>query len=152
MQEKKKEMILKFHDAKKAHRRWVSNAQILMQGIPVKNDQLPLNETECGFGHWYYGEGQALRKYDPFKLIEAPHTALHTTYLQIFNLLFRERKVSLFGRLLGQKAVPSQEELEESKRLFAVLNAESMKIMELLDQLEEIIVSMDDDKFMEMFG
>ena len=135
MLEKKKEIIGKLRDAKKAHRRWVSNAQILMQGVPVKNDQLPLNETECGFGAWYYGEGQALKSHGVFKAIEAPHTALHTTYLQIFNLLFRERKVSLFGRLLGKKAEPSQAELDEARKLFSVLNAESMKIMDLLDKL-----------------
>ena len=151
MQEKKKELIGKLRDAKKAHRRWVSNAQILMQGVPVKNDQLPLNETECGFGHWYYGEGQALRSYPVYRNIEAPHTALHTTYLQIFDLLFRERKVSLFSRMLGKKAEPSPAELESARRLFTVLNAESLKIMELLDELEDLIVSMDDKDFESLF-
>ncbi|WP_456447245.1 CZB domain-containing protein [Thiolapillus sp.] len=151
MQEKKKELIGKLRDAKKAHRRWVSNAQILMQGVPVKNDQLPLNETECGFGHWYYGEGQALRSYPVYRNIEAPHTALHTTYLQIFDLLFRERKVSLFSRMLGKKAEPSPAELESARRLFTVLNAESLKIMELLDELEDLIVSMDDKDFENLF-
>ena len=151
MQEKKKELIGKLRDAKKAHRRWVSNAQILMQGVPVKNDQLPLNETECGFGHWYYGEGQALRSYPVYRNIEAPHTALHTTYLQIFDLLFRERKVSLFSRMLGKKAEPSPAELESARRLFTVLNAESLKIMELLDELEDLIVSMDDKDFKNLF-
>jgi len=151
MLEKKKKIIGKLRDAKKAHRRWVSNAQILMQGVPVKNDQLPLNETECGFGQWYYGEGQALRKYSVFRAIEAPHTALHSTYLQIFDLLFRERKVSLFGRLLGKKAEPTQAELDEAKKLFSALNAESLKIMNLLDELEEIIASMDEPDFRKLF-
>ena len=151
MQEKKKELIGKLRDAKKAHRRWVSNAQILMQGVPVKNDQLPLNETECGFGHWYYGEGRALRRYPVYRNIEAPHTALHATYMQIFDLLFRERKVSLFSRMLGKKAEPSPAELESARRLFTVLNAESLKIMELLDELEDLIVSMDDKDFESLF-
>jgi len=149
--EEKKQIITRLRDAKKAHRRWVSNAQILMQGVPVKNDQIPLNETECGFGRWYYGEGQALRKYALYKAIEQPHTALHNTYLQIFNLLFRERKVSLFGRLLGKKAEPSQAELEEAKRLFVLLNAESLKITSLLDELEELIMGMDEKDFRLLF-
>ncbi len=149
--EKKKELIGKLRDAKKAHRRWVSNAQILMQGVPVKNEQLPLNETECGFGHWYYGEGQALRSYPIFRQIEAPHTALHATYLQIFDLLFRERKVSLFSRMLGKKAEPSAGELERAKKLFTVLNAESIKIMALLDELADLIISMDDKDFERLF-
>jgi hypothetical protein len=148
----KTEIITRLLDAKKAHRRWVSNAQILMQGIPVQNDQLPLNETECGFGEWYYGEGQALRKYDVYKAIEAPHTALHNTYLQIFNLLFRKRKVSLFARLLGNKAEPTETELEEAKKLFSSLNTESQTIMEQLDALEDIILSMDDDTFSQLFN
>ena len=151
MLQKKRELIGKLRDAKKAHRRWVSNAQILMQGIPVKNDQLPLNETECGFGHWYYGEGQALRGYPVYRKIEAPHATLHATYLQIFDLLFRERKVSLFSRMLGKRAEPSPAELETAKRLFTVLNAESSKIMELLDELADLIISMDDKNFENLF-
>ncbi len=151
MLDKKNEIIKKLRDAKKAHRRWVSNAQTLAQGVPVKNDQLPLNETECGFGSWYYGEGQALRKQPVFRAIEAPHTALHATYLQIFNLLFRERKVGLFGRLLGKKAEPTAAELDEAKRLISVLNGESLKIMDLLDELEDVIVSMDETEFKNLF-
>ncbi len=149
--EKKKELIGKLRDAKKAHRRWVSNAQILMQGVPVKNDQLPLNDTECGFGHWYYGEGQALLAYPVYRKIEAPHTALHATYLQIFDLLFRERKVSLFSRMLGKKAEPTPAELAKAKKLFTVLNAESIRIMGLLDELADLIISMEDTDFENLF-
>lgn len=151
MSEEKKRLIQKLRDAKKAHRRWVSHAQILIEGVPVKNDQLPLNETECGFGHWYYGLGQALNGYPQFRAIETPHTQLHSTYLQIFNLLFRERKLSLFGKLLGKKAEPSAEELEEAKTLFKVLNSKSEEIMELLNDLEKLIISMSDEEFSDIY-
>ncbi len=145
-------LIRRLREAKKAHRRWVSNAQILMQGIPVRNDQLPLNETECGFGQWYYGDGQALREYEVFRAIEAPHRRLHALYLDIFHLLFRERKVSLLGRLLGRKATPTQEELEQARALFADLNRESLRIMDLLDELEAVIAGMDEEEFSRLFA
>ena len=151
MNEEKRRLVQKLRDAKKAHRRWVSHAQILIEGVPVKNDQLPLNETECGFGHWYYGPGQALNAYPQFQAIEAPHTQLHSTYLHIFNLLFRERKLSLFDKLLGKKAEPSEDELEEAKALFKVLNSKSEEIMELLNDLEKLIISMSDEEFTDIY-
>lgn len=53
--------------------------------------------------------------------------------------------------MLGQKAEPSPAELESARRLFTVLNAESLKIMDLLEELEDLIISMDDDKFNDLF-
>jgi len=150
--DQKKKLIRRLREAKKAHRRWVSNAQILMQGIPVQNDQLPLNDTECGFGQWYYGDGQALRGYEVFRAIEAPHQRLHGLYLDIFHLLFRKRKTSLLGKLLGRSAKPSTQELDQARQLFAQLNAESLRIMELLDRLEELIAGMDEAEFSRLFN
>ena len=149
--QEKNRIIKKLRDAKKAHRRWVSNAQILMEGIPVKNDQLPLNETECGFGQWYYSEGQALRGHAVFREIEPHHQRLHAIYLQIFRLLFDDRKRSLFDRLLGRKAEPSPEEVARAKELIVELNGESIRIMELLDRLEEVVLAMDDQTFNQLF-
>lgn len=150
--EDKTRLIKRLRDAKKAHRRWVSNAQILMEGVPVKNDQLPLNDTECGFGKWYYSDGQALRHYRVFREIEPHHQRLHALYLQIFRLLFRERKRSIFDRLLGRKAEPTEEEVTQAKEMIAQLNVESLRIMELLDELEETIIAMSDREFEKLFG
>ena len=147
----KNRLVKKLRDAKKAHRRWVSNAQILLEGIPVKNDQLPLNDTECGFGQWYYSEGQALRGYSIFREIEPHHQRLHGLYLQIFRLLFNDRKRSFFDRLLGRKAEPSPEDLAQAQALIAELNGESIRIMELLDRLEEVIKKMDSQDFHRLF-
>lgn len=85
------EIIQKLRKAKQSHKRWVSYASALIEGIPIEKDQVPINYTDCEFGSWYYGDGQALSGLREFKEIEDPHSQLHTLYMQIFALLFNEK-------------------------------------------------------------
>jgi adenylate kinase family enzyme len=137
-------IIQQLRDAKKAHRRWVSRAQIMMDGMPVAQEQLPLKDTECTFGIWYHGEGRLLSGYPEFARIHEPHKKLHDIYQQIFTLLVSEKKPSLFRRLLGRKARRSRKQQTEAKRLLAELNMASLEILDYIGRLEKVIHSLSD--------
>ncbi len=149
---KQKQVIIKrLREAKKAHRRWVARAQTMMEGMPVAQEQLPLDHTDCTFGAWYHGEGQLLSHFPEFTRIDEPHRRLHDTYRQIFTLLFSEQKPSLFRRLLGRTATRSQEQQTEARVLLAQLNAASLEILDLIDNLEQVIQALSDKEIERLF-
>ena len=81
----KKDTIEKVRKAKLGHKRWISYAKAIHMGIDLDKGAVPVLETDCSFGQWYYGEGQALSELDSFIAIEKPHTTLHDIYMQLFK-------------------------------------------------------------------
>jgi hypothetical protein len=53
----KESTLEQLRNAKKAHIAWVQRANALIEGLPVEQQQVPVNCTECKFGIWFYGEG-----------------------------------------------------------------------------------------------
>ncbi|OYY94733.1 MAG: hypothetical protein B7Y41_03940 [Hydrogenophilales bacterium 28-61-23] len=61
------------------HRHWLTSLQNWMRQPPdQRNPPPPLNEHECNFGHWYYGEGASRYGHMPeFRTAEALHEQVH---------------------------------------------------------------------------
>ncbi|CAK8713971.1 Chemoreceptor zinc-binding domain-containing protein [Candidatus Electrothrix laxa] len=124
-----------------SHRAWLSNAQALIDGIPLDKEKVPVNATECAFGKWYYGDGQKLKSIPGFKEIEQPHDKLHKTYMEIFTLLYGEesKKPSFLSKLMGsaQKAVIAKQEAAKAKSLS--LKDYSSEVIHHMEQLQKVI-------------
>ena len=133
------DVINKLRTAKMAHKRWVSHASALIEGIPIEKGQVPINYTECIFGTWYYGEGQDLRHLKEFNDIEEPHTKLHLVYMEIFNILFTKKKLSLFSKLIGKSTSLNEEDRHIARVKFKTLEHISKQIVERLNALEDKI-------------
>jgi hypothetical protein len=124
-----------------SHRAWLSNAQALIDGIPLDKDKVPVSATECEFGKWYYGDGQRLKSIPGFKEIEKPHDNLHQTYAEIFTLLYGEesKKSSFFSKLIGRAQKAAAEKQEAAKVKSLVLKDRSTEVVDRLEQLEKMI-------------
>ena len=134
--------------AKRSHKTWLENARTLVEGMPLDKEQVPVNSTDCQFGKWYYGEGQALKAMINFKEIEGHHDALHQTYREIFVLLFVEgdKKASLFSRFFGKAQKSSKENEKLARDKLQVLEQQSKTIMKKLDELERMVVGMSEEQ------
>ena len=141
-----KEIINKLRQAKMAHKRWVGHASAMIEGIPVDKDQVPINYTDCIFGNWYYGEGQNLSSLDKFTAIEDPHTELHVIYMEIFNILFSQKKQSFFSKLIGKSTKLSESDKQLARAKFRTLEEVSKRIVEKLDLLEKHLKLMGEDR------
>jgi len=132
------QMIEQIRAAKRSHKAWVQRAEALVRGIAVEKEHIPLFSTDCEFGKWYYGAGQALRSLDSFRAIEPVHDELHRIYMDIFRLLFEEETEdpSWLDRLLGRSAKKKEENLKKARELLLPLQAASEEIVSLLDRLE----------------
>jgi hypothetical protein len=56
----KQEIPSQLREAKAAHVNWVQHAKMLISGLEMKEEAIPVNATQCKFGRWFYSDGQAL--------------------------------------------------------------------------------------------
>ncbi len=54
---KKEEIITHLRAAKSAHIKWLQKAKLLINGVDIEEDAIPVNSTECKFGKWFYTNG-----------------------------------------------------------------------------------------------
>ena len=144
----KTEVMTKLKLAAVSHRIWLSNAQALIEGVPLDKDKVPVSATECEFGKWYYGDGQRLRTLPGFKEIEKPHDNLHQTYTEIFTLLYGEesQKPSFFSRIIGSAQKAAAEKREAAKAKSLILKDHSTEVIDHMEQLQIMINEMGDEQ------
>jgi len=139
--------------AKSAHIKWVQKAKLLINGIDIEEEAIPVNSTECKFGQWFYSDGQILNALSNNPLecmqqIEKLHFNLHDKYLDIFNIYFSEtNKVGFFAKLFGFK----RKEISEEDRVLAeghYVNMEkiSTALVDEINRLERRLIAVPDEK------
>jgi len=133
--------VEQIRSARAAHKAWVARADALIEGMNVDKEHIPMLPTDCIFGKWYYGSGQALSKLPAFKAMEKPHDELHRTYMRIFKLLFNEPDVSAFGRLFGGKAKAKAAQLKQAQEMFERLKKLSDDVCDVLEALEDQLLT-----------
>jgi len=137
-----KKALLLLRDAKQAHRQWVVHARALVQGLPVNEEIISLEPTNCDFGRWYYSYGQDLLSLPEFNSIENLHDELHLLYMQIYNDLSRQEKPSFMARLLGQKAQADPQQRKNAILAYKQLDIISRQIIDKVDKLAVQLESM----------
>lgn len=134
----KEQVLIQIRRAKTAHLRWRAYAMALSSGYTVEEGQLPLQPTDCQFGQWYFGQGQALKDLPEFQAIDIPHKQVHAIYQDIFQQLFGQPEPSFWQKLLGSKAQNTASSLLIEEKL-QTLNEHSRIMLEALDQLEKVV-------------
>lgn len=145
----KKQVISHLRGAKSAHIKWRAYAQAIVAGLPVSEDQVPVIHTDCAFGKWYYGPGQKLSSLPGYAAIEAPHEALHSIYMQIFQLLFETEEVSFFRKLIGT----GKKRDDRKEQINALLNSlieMSKTLLAAIELLEQEVLHMDEKEVAEL--
>lgn len=137
-----KDILQTLRSAKRAHVSWVMNADAILHGIPLEEDQVPLNSTECSFGQWYYGTGQCCKELPSFKALEQTHTNLHSTYATIFSAIYQKTDHSYLSGLFGKKRKINKPDLELARSLFPELKKQSDTLVKQLEKLENDIINL----------
>lgn len=138
----KRDIIMQIRSAKAAHIRWKSFVQIALRGV-ITDDvkvEVPIVQTECDFGKWYYGEGMSLSELHSYQALEEPHELVHETYIQIYTL----QKAKLKGGFFSSKNKQMKKRQEEVDRLAANFNDYTKILIEGLNQLEIEVLRMSD--------
>ncbi len=148
----KQEALEHLRAAKSAHVKWVQKAKLLISGVEVDENAIPVESTECAFGRWFYSDAQKLNALnnnpiEAMMQIEQLHFKLHDIYLNIFNIYFKKDKKGLFSILFGSKRKNlSESEKEHAKELYEKLEDISSQLIEEINRLERRLISIPDEK------
>lgn len=147
-----KEHALKYlRDAKASHVKWVQRAKMLINGVKIEEDAIPVNSTECSFGEWFYNEGQKLNSLsnNPIECmtnIEKLHFELHDIYFNIFNVYFSKPNKGFFAKIFGQKRDVTPSELNMAKEYYVKLESVSEKLLDEINRLERRLIAIPEEK------
>ena len=149
----KEDVINHLRAAKAAHIKWVQKAKLLINGLDIEEDAIPIDSTECKFGKWFYSDGQILNSLannpaEAMGSIENLHFRLHDVYLQIFNIYFNKaKKLGFFSKIFGLKR--KQVTDLESKVAFEHYHSMeqiSKELLEEINRLERRLIAVSEDK------
>lgn len=150
---KKEEVLGHLRAAKAAHIKWVQKAKLLINGVDIDENAIPVDSTECAFGKWFYGDGQILNALSNNPLecmqhIEALHFNLHDIYLKIFSIYFvKDKKAGFFAKIFGvKKRGPSEEERDSAQRYYVEMAQVSQELLDEINRLERRLVAVSDEK------
>lgn len=137
-------------DAKKAHVNWVQRAQLLIDGLPIDKDAIPLSCRDCEFGQWLYEHGQKLNSLGNIphlEDIEKVHFDTHDHYMKIYRIYFTENNRSFLSKLLKSKKKISDQEKELAKAYFKKLEIASEQLLHLISKLERRLFAIPENIF-----
>mgnify|MGYP002713031351 CR=1 FL=1 len=147
----KKDILTQLRNARTSHIQWRAYAQALVSGIPVAEEHVPVIHTNCKFGQWYYGQGQALSSLDSYEAIATPHESLHQIYINIFKLLFGEDDRSAMQKLFGSSSRLKKNNQQQAQELMQNLLDISETLLLAIRQLEDDIKNMSDAELAELY-
>lgn len=136
---KKHEIIHKIRLARLAHVQWVQRAKSLVNGIPIKEEDIPLTSDACAFGQWFYSDGQillAIFNDKSVKELEDMHNELHEEYLKIFKIYFDVSNLNFFSKLLNQGKKVSEDEKKQAQIHVKSLEKISDNLIQKLNIME----------------
>ncbi len=145
MSEIDKKMALdKLRKAKGAHIKWRAYAQALVSGVPVSDDKIPVEHTDCAFGQWYHGEGkQKLGHLASYEGIHTPHEMLHEIYKRIFTVVHTKDRGGLRA-LFSSRASRENARMTLARQYMDELVGVSETLLRALDILEQEIREAED--------
>lgn len=136
--------------ARRAHVVWVQRAKSLVNGLPIKKEQIPFEVTKCEFGKWFYCDGQILLSIfteDAVKIVGEKHKELHDIYMKIFKIYFSTTNQSFFARLMNHKRAISESEISIALTELERLEIVSSELISYLNIIEKKLNSIDEETF-----
>ncbi len=141
--------------AKAAHISWVQKAKLLIAGLEIDKNSIPVNSTECKFGQWFYSDAQKLNalrnnNFECMATIEELHFKLHDVYLKIFKLYYSVEKQGFLAKLFGKKQTTTEETKEQAEGYYAEMEAISKELIVEINRLERRVIAIPKEEIEEL--
>jgi hypothetical protein len=151
----KEQILEQLRAAKAAHISWVQKAKLLIEGLKIDENAIPVNSTECRFGKWFYGDGQKLNalrnnSIECMGTIEELHFKLHDVYLKIFKLYYLTENQGFFAKLFGKKKKVTEDTIRLGREYYTQLEKISMDLLTEINRLERRIIAITEEEFKEL--
>lgn len=142
--------------ARKLHLDWVRRAEMLVQGLPILEESIPLNSKKCLFGMWFHTAAKQLLSMGNFEKlineIDKDHENLHREYQFIYNIYFKvETSSSFFTKIFTKKEpVISTDEQGTAKNHLETLLLISKSLTKNLDKFSSQVSLLTPDNISEI--
>lgn len=142
--------------ARSAHIEWVERARMVIEGVEIAKEAVPVECTACRFGRWWYGHGQTLKvlrnnNADTMDKIEVSHRTIHELYLEIFKIYFvapQKRWYSVLTDWMPRKIAMRDKVL--SRGYYRQIEAHSRELLEALQLVERRIHAINKHEFSDL--
>jgi len=144
------EVLKNIRAARRAHTQWVDKAKSLVNGLPIKKEQIPLEVTECSFGKWFYCDGQILLSFfteEAIEKLDAKHKELHDVYMKIFKIYFPQERGSFLVSLFKRKVKISAQDENTALAYLRNLEEISKELVSFLNIIEKNLNKVDEETF-----
>lgn len=144
------EVLKSIRAARRAHTQWVDKAKSLVNGIPVKKEQIPLEVTECSFGKWFYCDEQILLSFfteEAIGKLDNKHKELHDVYMKIFKIYFPEDRSSFLASIFKRKIKISAQDENMALAYLRNLEEVSKEMVSFLNIIEKKLNKVDEETF-----
>ena len=128
------DIINHLEQARMSHLRWIANAEALIEGVPLDKESVPLLDTDCAFGQWYYGEGRILRHFQHYNMLQHYHHQVHRIYMDIFTILYGETDKKSILQWLGIQRELHDDKRQKAQALLPQLKNASQELLIVIDQ------------------
>jgi len=128
------DIIIRLEQARMSHIRWIAKAEALIEGVPLDKASVPLLDTDCEFGQWYYGDGRILRHFQHYDMLHHYHHQVHRVYMDIFTILYGKNDKKNILQWLGIQREFHDDKRQKAQALLPQLKNASQELLIVLDQ------------------
>jgi hypothetical protein len=131
--------------------KWANQVKLLVSGVTVEKDAIPVEQTESEFGKWLYGEAMIFSTTSAKNVIEEmieTHAHCYDIYLKIYATLFSGQKNGIMAIFGSKKA--SANDLKLAQNYYEELLQASDQLLSRLRVFESVMLALPETKFDEM--
>jgi hypothetical protein len=147
----KSDVLKSIRSARRSHVIWVDRAKALVNGLKIRENQIPIEVTECSFGKWFYCDGQILLSLfteEAVKTLGDKHGELHDAYMKIFKIYFpTTNKRSLLAKFFKRKPKISANDEYNALVYLKELEEVSSELVSYLNIMEKKLSGIDEKVF-----
>jgi len=147
----KNSFIQHIREARTEQIKWLNQIKLIVSGVMSAKEAVPVNQTECGFSRWLYGDAMIFSTSNAKTVIDEMaelHTQCYDVYLKIYATLFASQKGGLMAVFGSKKAGSS--DLKLAQNYYEELITISDKLIARLRVFESQMLAMPEAKFDEL--
>lgn len=147
----KERYIQSIRNARTAHVKWANQIKLMVSGVSVNKDTIPVNQTDSAFSKWLYEEATIFSTSSAKNVIDEMidlHTKCYDIYLKIYGILYANQKSGLRGMFGSKRA--SANDLMLAQNYYETLLPISDRLLNRLRSFESQMLATTEAKFDEM--
>lgn len=144
----KENFISQLNTARYEHKKWLNNIKVLVSGMQMDKESIPLNEMDSPFGMWLYRDAMLLSTHSSKAVLEEISTLYsqcYEAYHKIYALVFRGKSEGFFGLFANNKLTHS--DLLLAQRYYEELVVVSDNLLKRLRLFESQVHAAGSEKF-----